>query len=105
MIKDLLRDFYLGFIRIHILHHACRGAVYGLELMEELGRHGYTVGAGTLYPILHALEEKGFLSSQRQIVGGKVRRYYRATPLGERVLKEASRQAGELMREITGASS
>jgi DNA-binding PadR family transcriptional regulator len=105
MSEELLRDFYLGFIRIHILHHACQGMVYGLELMEELGRHGYSVGAGTLYPILHALEEKGYLSSQRQTVGGKMRRYYRATPLGESILKEASRQASELMREITETSS
>jgi len=100
MTQELLRDFYLGFIRIHILYHACQGAVYGVELMDELGHHGYSIGAGTLYPILHALENKGYLSSQRQIVGGKVRRYYRATPLGEQVLKEAAHQADELIREI-----
>jgi PadR family transcriptional regulator, regulatory protein PadR len=101
MSDELIRDFYLGFIRLHILHHACRAPVYGLELMEELGRHGYRVGPGTLYPILHALEGKGYLASRRQTVGGKVRRYYHATPLGQRVLKQAARQADELMREIT----
>ena len=28
------------------------GPVFGLEMIEELHRHGYSIGAGTLYPIL-----------------------------------------------------
>lgn len=101
MSEKLLRDFYLGFIRIHILYHASRQEVYGLDLMQELGRHGYHVGAGTLYPILHALEEKGYLLSRKQIVSGKVRRYYHATQRGKWVLKQATQQAVELLHELT----
>ena len=57
--KDpLLHDLYMGFIRIHILYHAGKERVYGAALMEELARHGYQVGPGTLYPMQHDLEEK-----------------------------------------------
>ena len=100
MAEAILRDFYLGFIRIHILFHAGRAPVYGAELMKELARHGYTVGPGTLYPMLHALEIKGLLSSHKEVVGGKARRYYSLTQQGERVLKGARKQAAELINEI-----
>lgn len=62
----MIRDFFLGFIKIHILHHASRAPVYGLALIEELRRHGYDVSAGTLYPVLHALEDDEY-SSERNV--------------------------------------
>lgn len=96
----MLRDFFLGFVRIHILHHACEEPIYGTGIMEELATHGYQLGAGTLYPILHNLEKQGYLVSYEEVVGGKVRRYYRATPSGERTLEEAKRKITELVQEI-----
>ena len=39
----MIRDFFLGFIKIHILHHAAEDGVYGVAIMEELRRHGYDV--------------------------------------------------------------
>jgi len=99
--KDiLLRDFFLGFIRIHILYHASCEEVFGLELMAELSRHGYRVGPGTLYPILHGLESKQFLTSQKRLVDGKLRRYYLITPKGKKALEEVRSKANELIREI-----
>jgi DNA-binding PadR family transcriptional regulator len=100
MAENLLRDFYLGFIRIHILYHARRAPIFGVELMKELARHGYTVGPGTLYPILHSLEQKGLLVSMREVVDGKARRYYRLTAQGEKILRGAQKQAAELISEI-----
>src|SRR5690606_26647034 len=61
---DLVRHFYGGFVRMHILYHAAKGPIGGVEMMKELRRHGYKLGPGTLYPILHHLEESGFLASQ-----------------------------------------
>ena len=99
--KDtLLPDFFLGFIRIHILYHASRKEVFGLELMAELSRHGYRVGPGTVYPILHGLESKQLLSSQKRLVDGRLRRYYLITPKGEKALAEARSKANELVHEI-----
>jgi DNA-binding PadR family transcriptional regulator len=57
----MLRDFFLGFVRIHILHHAAEEPIYGLAMIEELGRHGYEVSPGTIYPILHGMERGGWL--------------------------------------------
>jgi PadR family transcriptional regulator PadR len=97
---SLTRSFFLGFIKIHILHHAAEEPVYGLWLIEELERHGYHVGPGTLYPIFHSLEEDGLLRSQRQVVNGKIRKYYRTTPKGSTTLRVAKTRAQELLTEI-----
>lgn len=96
----MLRDLFLGFIRVHILFHATEGPVYGAALMEELGRHGYRVGPGTLYPILHSLEEEGYLRREDHVVNGKVRKYYRITPAGKRIFARAQTQLRELVEEV-----
>jgi DNA-binding PadR family transcriptional regulator len=92
--------FYGGFVRLHVLYHAIREPVFGVEMMEELARHGYDVGAGTLYPMLHQLEEAGYLTSSSAVVGGKTRKYYRATPAGARALEDARAKIRELVKEV-----
>ncbi|HTX19449.1 MAG TPA: PadR family transcriptional regulator [Bacteroidota bacterium] len=96
----MLKTFLLGFIKIHILHHALKSPVYGLWLIEELRGHGYTMSPGTLYPILHSLEEEGLLKSREVLVEGKIRRNYVTTPKGRRALGEAKKKIGELVNEI-----
>jgi len=96
----MLQDFVLGFIRIHILHHAKEKPVYGAWIMEELARHGYKLTPGTLYPILHELEEKEFIKSYTKIVGGKKRKYYEITPEGSRVIEEVKPKIKELVNEV-----
>jgi DNA-binding PadR family transcriptional regulator len=97
----MIRDFFLGFIKIHILYHATQEPIYGLEMIRELETHGYDLSPGTLYPILHRLEEQGYLASDAQVVEGKVRKYYAATPSGEEMLAKAFKQARELFQEIS----
>jgi PadR family transcriptional regulator, regulatory protein PadR len=94
------KTFLLGFIKIHILHHAAKGPIYGLWLIEELHRHGYTMSPGTLYPILHSLEKEGLLKSRERSVEGKIRRNYVSTPQGRRALKSVKRKIGELVQEV-----
>jgi DNA-binding PadR family transcriptional regulator len=96
----MLRDFFLGFVRIHILHHAAREGVYGVALIEELRRHGYELSPGTLYPILHGLEQAGYLQSAGRTVGGKVRRYYTITDAGRNALIDARLKIRELVEEV-----
>ena len=96
----MIRSFFLGFIKIHILHHATEEPVYGLWLIEELKRHGYDISPGTLYPMFHSLEEGGLLQSQEQVVDGKVRKYYRITSKGKKTLKQAKEKVQELLNEI-----
>ncbi len=97
---QLVREFFSGFIKIHILYHAGKGPIYGLEMIEELRRHGYDLSPGTLYPTLHALEEAGYLVSERNVVGGRVRRYYRLTDRGRRALAVARARIRELTEEV-----
>lgn len=98
----VLREFLAGFIKLHVLHHAVEGPVYGLELIEELRRHGYQVSPGTLYPTLHALEAAGLLRREEQVVGGRVRKYYKATPAGRRLLGQVRPKIRELVNEVVG---
>jgi len=94
------RDFFLGFIKIHILHHAAGAPLYGLSLIEELRHHGYSLSPGTVYPILHSLTEAGYLLREERVVGGKVRKYYSITRAGRRALAESRRQIVELVQEV-----
>jgi PadR family transcriptional regulator PadR len=94
------RELFLGFIKLHILYHAGREPVYGLWLIEELAQHGYRLSPGTLYPILHALEEDGLLISKRQVVEGKRRTYYQLTSTGKSALAAGRAKAIELLEEI-----
>ena len=96
----MLRDFFLGFIKIHILHHASKEPVYGLWLIEELGRHAYKLSPGTLYPVLHKLEEEKLLKSHTKNVSGKIRKYYRASAKGIRTLTEIKEKIKELVGEV-----
>ena len=58
------RSLYTGLIRLHLLHHAAEGPIFGQAMIDELGRHGYRLSAGTLYPILHGMERQGYLRSK-----------------------------------------
>ena len=96
----MLKEFLLGFVKLHIVYHASREPVFGLELIRELSRHGYKLSPGTLYPILHNLEQTGYLKREKRVVEGKVRKYYKTTPQGKRALKEARAKIAELVSEV-----
>jgi PadR family transcriptional regulator, regulatory protein PadR len=96
----LPRDLFLGFVKLHILYHAGREDVYGLWLIEELAQHDYRLSPGTLYPILHGLEEEKLLVSDVRVVEGKARKYYRLTRTGRNALEEGKNKAQELLGEL-----
>lgn len=96
MIKKMLS----GFVRLHILHHASLESIYGVEIIEELKRHGYRVGPGTVYPVLHQMEEEGFLTAEKVNVEGRIRIYYQITEKGLQVLKESKKWLRELVKEV-----
>ena len=98
--EDIFGDVALVFVRIHRLHDAAEGAMHGVEMIEELARHGYKISPGTLYPMLHALERKGYLTSRTERAGRSQRRIYRATPYGVEALAFARARVRELVREV-----
>jgi DNA-binding PadR family transcriptional regulator len=100
MADDVLRHLHLGFIRIHILYHASKEPICGVELMEELQHHGYDVGPGTIYPVLHQMQKAGLLAATGQVVSGKRRKNFRATAAGRRLLGQARAKLRELAAEV-----
>jgi len=96
----MLKDFFLGFVKIHILYHASKEPIYGVEILEELARHGYRLSPGTLYPTLHRLKKAGYLSVEKRVIDGKMRKYYTATEQGLAVLGESRKKIAELVDEV-----
>jgi DNA-binding PadR family transcriptional regulator len=94
------RQLYSGLVRLFILHHASRTPVFGLEIIEDLARHGYRLSAGTLYPLLHSMERSGYLRSRRQEAARRHRRIYRATSRGRKALDSAEGKLRSLFTRL-----
>lgn len=83
-----------------MLHHAAQEPVFGLGMIEELARHGYRISPGSLYPLLHGLERKGYLRSTEKRNGRSLRKEYRATATGRKALAAVRDKVRELFREL-----
>ena len=94
------QDLLVRFVRMHILHHEAKEGLYGQWMIEELAHHGYKISAGTLYPMLHGMERKGYLKSRKKRNGRTYRRFYRATPLGRKALSLVRTRLNELFDEV-----
>jgi PadR family transcriptional regulator PadR len=99
-------DLLSGFVRLHILHHAAEGEIYGQWIIEELARHGYRLSPGTLYPMLQAMETRGYLTSREDAEGrgGRRRKVYTLTAFGREGLALARERLRELAGEVGRAS-
>jgi len=95
-------DLLSGFIRVHVLHHAVEGELYGQWMIDELQEHGYRISPGTLYPMLHSMEQRGYLTSRSERIGRTVRRYYKATTKGRKALIVVRKYLAELQSEAGG---
>jgi PadR family transcriptional regulator, regulatory protein PadR len=94
------RELFTGLIRIHVLAHAEHESLFGLAMIEELKLHGYRIGPGTLYPLLHGMERDGLLKSELKNLTGRRRRLYKITPAGRKALKRARVMIDELHHEL-----
>lgn len=78
--------------------------MYGYEMIDTLRKKSQNVfelKAGTLYPLLHGLEDKGLLSVYEQEYAGKIRKYYRITKEGKTLLAKKKEEWYEYKRAIT----
>lgn len=96
------RKILLGFIRVHILHHAAEDTdgIYGAAMIEELKSHGYTISPGTLYPILHEMQKDGMIQSKTTTIRGKQRKNYLITQKGRQTLETLKQFIQELSKEV-----
>ena len=68
---------------------------YGYELIKTLKQRSndtFDMKEGTLYPILHKLENGGLVSSSDQEVSGRVRKVYVITEKGQKVLEKEKQE-------------
>lgn len=77
--------------------------MYGYEMIDTLrerSQNVFELKAGTLYPLLHQLEEKGFLDAYEKEVTGKVRKYYSITREGRQQLKQKEAEWKEYSQAV-----
>ncbi|MGN0131230.1 MAG: PadR family transcriptional regulator [Lachnospiraceae bacterium] len=79
--------------------------MYGYEMIETLqarSQNVFVLKAGTLYPLLHSLEDKGYLTVYEREAGGKVRKYYSITKEGKRALELKKEEWKEYSAAVSG---
>ena len=78
--------------------------MYGYEMIDTLrqkSQNVFELKAGTLYPLLHSLEDKGFLTVYEQEVAGKTRKYYSLTRQGRGFLEKKIEEWKEYSAAVT----
>ncbi len=89
------KEMAKGSHELILLKLLSRKDMYGYQLIQEmalLSEDVFRMSQGSLYPFLHALEDKGLISSYTQVVNGRERRFYHLTMSGHRVLAEKENQ-------------
>lgn len=100
MTEFINKRLFQGFICLHILHHAAAEPFFGSWMIDELSEHGYRLSPGTLYPLLHNMENEGLINHYNENHDGKIRKYYTITDLGRQELEKARIYLAELVGEI-----
>ena len=89
---ELEKSLVSGSMSLLVLKLLEDGDLYGYQMIDELRRRSddtFRLRAGTLYPLLHSLEEKGCVTAYEQTAeSGKTRRYYHLTKQGRDVLRK-----------------
>jgi DNA-binding PadR family transcriptional regulator len=80
-----------------------RNKMYGYEITQEvkaltLGK--IDISEGALYPILHKLEAKGVLETEKVYLGKRVRKYYSVTQEGKQAVLEISQEINNFIETL-----
>lgn len=98
------RSLVSGSMGMLILKLLSEKDMYGYEMIETLrtrSQNVFELKAGTLYPLLHGLEDKCLLTSYEQEVLGKIRKYYSITKEGRRHLERKRTEWQEYSRAVS----
>jgi PadR family transcriptional regulator, regulatory protein PadR len=77
--------------------------MYGYEisqLLEQRSGGYFEMKEGLLYPALHRMQQKGWLSSDWQTVDGRPRKYYALTSLGQKVFGEQAAEWKDFLQAL-----
>ena len=97
------RSLVSGSMGMLILRLLSEKDMYGYEMIDTLKKRSenvFELKAGTLYPLLHGMEEKKFLNSYEQEVLRKVRKYYQITPEGRKHLEQKKEEWKEYSKAV-----
>lgn len=78
--------------------------MYGYEMIDTLRKRSenvFELKAGTLYPLLHSLEDKNYLACYEQEAAGKVRKYYQLTKDGRKFLEKKQTEWQQYAKAVT----
>jgi PadR family transcriptional regulator, regulatory protein PadR len=84
LLKGTLQTIILKILADH-------GKMYGYEItqrVKDLSAGSIVVTEGALYPTLHKMEAEGFLKTETEAIGKRIRKYYTLTPVGQHVVEE-----------------
>ena len=99
-----------GVLELIVLESVRQKDMYGYEMIEELEKRSeyvFSLKAGTMYPLLHAMESKKHLVSYEKEAQGKMRRYYTITKQGRAELlkkKEAWETYSKAVGQVIGGA-
>ena len=99
-----------GNISMLLLQLLSEKDMYGYEMIEEMEKRSeyvFSLKAGTMYPLLHAMESKKHLVSYEKEAQGKMRRYYTITKQGRAELlkkKEAWETYSKAVGQVIGGA-
>ena len=77
-----------GVLDVCVLYAISKGESYGYKIISDLQGIIY-ISESTLYPILKRLESGGFLVTRTAEYSGRLRRYYKITPIGLKKLNSS----------------
>jgi PadR family transcriptional regulator, regulatory protein PadR len=84
LLKGTLQTIILKILADH-------GKMYGYEItqrVKELSAGTILLTEGALYPTLHKMEAEGFLKTETETIGKRMRKYYSLTPIGKNVVED-----------------
>ena len=93
-----------GSMTMLILRLLSEKDMYGYEMIDTLRRRSQNVfelKAGTLYPLLHGLEEKGLVTVYEEEAVGKIRKYYSITKEGRGLLEKKTAEWKEYAAAVS----
>lgn len=98
------RTLVSGSMSMLILRLLSEKDMYGYEMIDTLRKRSenvFELKAGTLYPLLHSLEDKNYLTCYEKEVLGKVRKYYSITKEGHRFLEKKQAEWEQYAKAVT----
>ena len=98
------KSLMAGSLGMLILKLLSEEDMYGYEMIEVLrsrSQNVFELKAGTLYPLLHGLEDKGFVTVYEKEYAGKVRKYYSITKLGRGQLEKKKEEWNQYAQAVS----